>query len=578
MDSKQHVSITNTVALSSTISIDWTAGKLRATPWMALVATFAFLSFAISSVVVLKVSDGQLVSSWRIPPTVFLALIAAGANASIHFVLSEGLRIAWWRKAMRGTTIGNLHRQWAFGDSLRASITAGRRINLTSLAHIMATTVLIVGPLLQRASTIENHSHTTLVNLTVRVANTFPLDWGGNSNGNRDWNIGSLQSEFSEVVLNYTKRTPISVGFQGCQGRCDGTVRALGISSSCASEDNPIDLSLVFVTSSDGILPPAAYVNQTYFAINFTASPWNSQVPVPVVNVTTSVLNFVNNKTVLSVTKCSLRLAIVDYPITVLNGTTTLRISDTNNTASTFASYYSNSNITEDSAAYIGALGVALSGLFASSATRWYSNTSQSWDSSTIGLTPNFYLDPTTIGMVLSNPTTDILRAADELTFRAAIKAMIDWEYWATQRTPYLNEFYTYYDPKEENKNKTLQVSQVLQQNIFISSFTYLYAALVVMLLSLICTSSTIYGWWELGRVVSLSPIETAHAFNAPVLRGESSSAEALVKELGDTRIRYGEVRSVHGTRIAAGDTSGEMVTSRLEFADPDLVRKPRAT
>ena len=56
-------------------------------------------------------------------------------------------------------------------------------------------------------------------------------------------------------------------------------------------------------------------------------------------------------------------------------------------------------------------------------------------------------------------------------------------------------------------------------------------------------TIALFYGWWELGRAVSLSPIEIAKVFDAPLLNGKGTSAEIgeLLNEIGPVRVRYGE-------------------------------------
>lgn len=53
------------------------------------------------------------------------------------------------------------------------------------------------------------------------------------------------------------------------------------------------------------------------------------------------------------------------------------------------------------------------------------------------------------------------------------------------------------------------------------------------------------YGWWELGRAVSLSPLETAAAFGAPILFQTQNSTEAqdLLQHSGNKKVRYGDVK-----------------------------------
>ncbi len=55
--------------------------------------------------------------------------------------------------------------------------------------------------------------------------------------------------------------------------------------------------------------------------------------------------------------------------------------------------------------------------------------------------------------------------------------------------------------------------------------------------------SVTLWGWWELGRNVSLSPLETAKALGAQVFQHWNLSMDGahLAKEMGSRKFRYGE-------------------------------------
>jgi hypothetical protein len=60
------------------------------------------------------------------------------------------------------------------------------------------------------------------------------------------------------------------------------------------------------------------------------------------------------------------------------------------------------------------------------------------------------------------------------------------------------------------------------------------------MLVGLLAALSLLRGWWELGRTVSLSPLETAKAFAAPILEyGGSHEAVGVLKEVGATQMHY---------------------------------------
>ncbi|PGH15651.1 hypothetical protein AJ79_02245 [Helicocarpus griseus UAMH5409] len=92
--------------------------------------------------------------------------------------------------------------------------------------------------------------------------------------------------------------------------------------------------------------------------------------------------------------------------------------------------------------------------------------------------------------------------------------------------------------------HKTVTVVQTNSTLVFQSRYSYLAGALVVMLLAFLAVSTTYYGWWQLVRNMTLSPIEVARAFNAALLRGTPSNMQVsiLLAEVGKTRVRYGEI------------------------------------
>jgi hypothetical protein len=122
------------------------------------------------------------------------------------------------------------------------------------------------------------------------------------------------------------------------------------------------------------------------------------------------------------------------------------------------------------------------------------------------------------------------------------------------------------------------------------------------MALSIAVVSGTLHGWWKLGRSMTLSPVDIACSFNAPVLRsrifsdgkaldrevtdggtnaGKSNAdMDSLLKDIGDLRIKYGEgtfssngngdqspPESLEGTQRAA---------TRLGFGVLERIRSPQ--
>lgn len=132
------------------------------------------------------------------------------------------------------------------------------------------------------------------------------------------------------------------------------------------------------------------------------------------------------------------------------------------------------------------------------------------------GMVANTYINSdlnsyTTCNVSWTDPMPDILIIIRELTFRAAFKAF------------------------KSNGAQKVFASSSIPRPYYVSSYRYLVAA---MLLTFFCTCVIVplfAGWWYLGRAVSLSPIETAKAFRAPLLHGTecNGSIRDLLQEVG---------------------------------------------
>jgi hypothetical protein len=119
--------------------------------------------------------------------------------------------------------------------------------------------------------------------------------------------------------------------------------------------------------------------------------------------------------------------------------------------------------------------------------------------------------------------------------------------------------------------------------NVFQSNYYYLAAALAVMAFSFLLVIPSLKGLWELGRNMSLSPLEIAKAFDAPMLRGPGSNLDknTLSKIYGSKQVRYGEVIFEPGNEMKEGweprnleDGLG-LRERRLGLAGPDHVKPP---
>ena len=147
------------------------------------------------------------------------------------------------------------------------------------------------------------------------------------------------------------------------------------------------------------------------------------------------------------------------------------------------------------------------------------------------------------------DPLDDFTTALDELCLRYAIKEIpADRQ----QNTFFVDRGGEYRSASlaliktPMSKGQTITLSESTIVAVYRVHYAYTAAALGVTVAASLAISLLVAGWRLLGRQFSMSPLEIAKAFNAPLLESTRSNATVaeMVKELRPSlRVRYGEVR-----------------------------------
>ena len=162
-----------------------------------------------------------------------------------------------------------------------------------------------------------------------------------------------------------------------------------------------------------------------------------------------------------------------------------------------------------------------------------------------------------------SNPLPDLTEHAREFMFRTAIA-------WGNSTTV-----------------QSFPASQVKDRLVYESRYLFLGLSVLSSSLAMIAVTSIFHGYWHLGRKMTMSPLEIAKAFNAPILGDQDSNAKAsdLVKSAGDRAVRFGAVSVI--AKVDDSDDASErpghlmrwdsapLSTMRLEMADAAAARVP---
>jgi hypothetical protein len=152
-----------------------------------------------------------------------------------------------------------------------------------------------------------------------------------------------------------------------------------------------------------------------------------------------------------------------------------------------------------------------------------------------------------------SDPTDDLISAAHELTLRTAIATtntlvVVSSELGDSEVTP---DSLTQGQPEIGWPNMTLAnrttdqevtVMMTFEETVYKTQPQWLAGAFAVIVMACLSILPTYWGWWRLGRPVSMSPLEIAKAFDAPLMQRADPNGLAAdhLRTVGDIRVRYG--------------------------------------
>lgn len=134
------------------------------------------------------------------------------------------------------------------------------------------------------------------------------------------------------------------------------------------------------------------------------------------------------------------------------------------------------------------------------------------------------FLIPQPCNSSWGDPTTHILSSLNEIAFRVSLLAAAV-------------EFRNTTQPPSPQVLEMLELSSI---NVFHSEYHYLLGSSLLSVFFVLLVAPTFWGWWEIGRSVTLNPIEIAKACGAPLFRGPGSNftERELVRYTGSRWLR----------------------------------------
>ncbi|KAK4163600.1 hypothetical protein QBC43DRAFT_319389 [Cladorrhinum sp. PSN259] len=589
----------------------WTPGVWARFPWIATVSFFLSLCLAGCMILVTTLADRTNVESWAVSPPVLLALTSTSANVLIHVALARGAAVTWWFLSMhpnRQTRVKDLHWRWAAAEGLSDALGSifTRGFSKTAVACSFVTIVAINSPLLQRALSVRTQENIVVgvpAGRPVYAAPVLPLRFGGFV-GDRNLRITNPTEAFSLLLAEYHSRSPMVLPGEGNVVGPNKTYRttipAAGYRVNC-TDDSDIRLpsfeEVENETQGSGIAAYSSNFTDIFVSAVSYLEEYGVVADTKMLATTIhdplrdirSVWSWLAggedalaagrvfwydtlwkaksgciNEThgaELRARRCDISPAVVKYPVVVSsNNTITLleleggrscddvvpgsietreqAINETKRAGWQYSTH--------------GGLALFMANRFSANYTMRGDSfllDSGYWESYVEGYYPYELLrtGKSSCDRWFTDPGPAVFRAVREIGLRSALMA-------ANSSDP---------SHKLELVGDTTETIA-----IYLANFGFLYGAVGVTVLAALSVVPLFYGFWKLGRDVSLSPLETAKAFRPVQLGGAASNSTVseLLKRVGSREIRYGVVN---------GGTVDERKEMVLGMDDPRVTVYP---
>ncbi|UPX14085.1 uncharacterized protein EKO05_0004576 [Ascochyta rabiei] len=565
--------------------IDWRPGFRQQFPWIGFTGLVIILFATSMGVAVLGQSNSKRVKDWpftRFPiqPNVLINIANQFQNLGLITFISQGLAIAWWRKAMQGSSLSTLHRNHAYSYSFYSIVTSGKHFNIVALAALMTKFAVIDSTLFQKATKTVVTQQVNYKNesVTAWVETHWPAKSGGVPGENGA--IKTVDTAWAGVINAYNGKIAngkvhdmlgSNASFFDCPYRqeCTGAIKALGFAFNCSTTIEDVDYGLQHQTQLGGV----SSSSYPLWDIAFSSSWASDTKPYASVHLDMLYVDSHAGSTenscpgTLTRRTCEIRPALVEYPVTVMvpskeelegkNIVTHIKFysDNTSHPLGTpvtepqidqlrFLEYVDlNERFNETST--IGALTYVLNNLYASSANLTYRD---DWDIMLRGgqAQTTFFADTDTETFSrcyydidrpgLDDPAIELLRKVNTLSFVASL---------------YLKGQPSTAVESRRAQNMSSQtvlttVTGIVEE--YTTDFHYVAGALVATLATILLVLPVYWGFWQLGRKVTLGPLEIANAFNAPAIRPATVRAQhgdfdEVLNEVGSRRVQYGQLR-----------------------------------
>lgn len=531
----------------------------------------------------------------------WISLLTWIMSQCLTVMLANAVAVSWWLTALRGQSLRYLHRHWQVGQSFTNISLRPSLFGWVYIASLAFTAFSGLETLVQKASSSTTAAAIYNTSVTATLANALPAGFSGvvAGVGHDAVDVVYLTEPFTQVLQSYSVQSPMFLslldGYPSTPNSwCITTIPGIGFQYTCDAWRGPLGL----LTSDSGGFQP----NVTVFSVGFSGPPsdeggWSISMSVSWKDTPASETG--TNPSGLSQIKCTLIPALVEYPVNVsqqslslLNSTSMVNLT-ANSTRPTGSSLsvdkvinilpmpdydmiQSNAgplDLNPGTHSTLGGITLALSWLFDSSIMMEFGAASYaganvflqgsfaaSYAQFPAGTDPNKWVNNT-----FSSPMDALLSGIRNIMFRSSL-AIVQQniaDYVMTDPGGPTMDILSTIVPVQ---NFTMPGQYVEYQTVYKTNRVILSIAVSLMFCALMAILPLYWGFWRLGRKVTLSPFEVAKAMqpwpdenegestgihsvldingksNRGFARRSNYTDDELIGLIGDVRVKYGEV------------------------------------
>ncbi|KAJ4019407.1 hypothetical protein NW766_003126 [Fusarium irregulare] len=404
------------------------------------------------------------------------------------------------------------------------------------------------GPLMQRASATTNYYETQQGKMNFHIARELPADYACIVTG-RTHSTSLLSKNFSNIAHSYSRRDEMAAFDTTCTN-CTTKVQGFGFQVNCTETTRDYNLTV----GADQASLKDAMNGASFFQVNITEFTDYSVYDMPdgaFLRYTTLYKDEDRCYGKTKIQTCDLHAGIAEFPVRVDGDTVELEGTWKDDKFIERKYMLPAGLVASGSGNILGGFDTIVSNLYESTAYMRFTGAT-GYDLATTGLPAAQYL--TMSGLVpgcndtWSNPMDDVIELTRNLGFRASLQ-------------------YAKFNTTDKQKVTYDSGTTTL---VYVTDYEKMWIAVLVSLIGIFSVLPTFWGWWELGRDVSLNPLEIANAF------GTVGQESHIMRNVDPNHNVGGIVNAVHDigpVRYGAWEMSDGV--TRLGFAGAGLVRNP---